>query len=315
MNHAPALWCTGPEQVEIRDGAMGEGVLVETIYSAVSRGTERLVYRAQVPESEYERMRCPAQEGDFPFPVKYGYCAVGRVEEGAMAGRHVFALHPHQRRFRQDEGALTPLPPGLPPQRAVLAANMETALNLLWDSGAAAGDRIAIVGAGLVGALVGYLASRLPGTEVTLVDVQGSRAALAEGLGCGFALPGSVPGDCDVVLHLSATAEGLATAIDTAGVEATIVEGSWYGSGTTPAPLGGAFHSRRLRLLSSQVGSLPPRHGPRWTHARRRAKALELLCDPVLDRLFSGESAFETLPERYGEILGDPGTLCHRIRY
>jgi threonine dehydrogenase-like Zn-dependent dehydrogenase len=315
VNTAAALWCIGPERAELGDGVLGDGVLVEMLYSAISRGTERLVFRGQVPASEHVRMRCPAQEGEFPFPVKYGYCAVGRVVEGSMAGRLVFALHPHQARFRLPESLLTPLPPDVPAPRAVLAANMETALNLLWDSGAGAGDRIAVVGAGLVGALTGYLASRLPGAEVTLIDVQKDRAAVADRLGCRFALPGAAPRDCDVVLHLSATAKGLATALESAGTEACVVEGSWHGSDATPAPLGGAFHSRRLRLVSSQVGSVPAARTPRWSHARRRAKALQLLADPVLDTLISGESHFRELPARYGAILADPGTLCHRIRY
>lgn len=294
---------------------MGEGVLVETMFSGISRGTERLVFEGRVPQSEHTRMRCPAQEGEFPFPVKYGYCAVGRVAEGALAGRVVFALHPHQARWRLPESALTPLPDGLPPERAVLAANMETALNMLWDSGAGAGDRIAVIGAGVVGALVGWLAARLPGTEVTLVDVNPDREPLARHLGCRFALPDAAPQDCDLVVHLSASAPGLATAIDCAGMEATVVEGSWHGAGATPVPLGGAFHSRRLRLVGSQVGQLPPERVPRWSHARRLAKALELLADPALDALVSGETPLEALPAHYGAILSAPGTLCHRIRH
>jgi threonine dehydrogenase-like Zn-dependent dehydrogenase len=315
VSTAPALWCVGPQQAELREGALGEGVLVETLHSGISRGTERLVFRGQVPDSEGDRMRSPAQEGAFSFPVKYGYCAVGRACEGALAGRPVFALHPHQARFRLPEASLTPLPDALPPERAVLAANMETALNLLWDSGAGAGDRIAVIGAGVVGALVGYLAARLPGAEVTLVDTLADRAALADRLGCRFASAEAPPRECDVVLHLSATASGLASAIDCAGLEATVVEGSWYGSGSTPVPLGGSFHSRRLRLISSQVGRLPADRVPRWNHARRIALALDLLCDPVLDALISGATAFADLPAAYGAILGDPKTLCHRIYY
>jgi threonine dehydrogenase-like Zn-dependent dehydrogenase len=315
MRTAPALWCIAPERVAIRPGAIREGVLVETLYSAVSRGTERLVFRGQVPESEHDRMRCPAQEGDFPFPVKYGYCAVGRVAEGASAGHTVFALHPHQTRFRVLEAELTPLPSDLPAERAVLGANMETALNLLWDSGAGPGDRVAVVGAGLVGSLAGYLAGRLPGAEVTLIDVESDREAIADQLGCHFATPDAAPRDCDVVLHLSATAEGLAAAIACAGTEARIVEGSWYGTAKTPVLLGGAFHSRRLHLMSSQVGQIPGRRAPRWSHARRRAKALQLLKDASLDVLVTGETDFDELPSNYGAVLTDPGTLCHRIRY
>jgi threonine dehydrogenase-like Zn-dependent dehydrogenase len=312
---APALWCVGPERAELRPGTMGEGVLVDTLYTGISRGTERLVFRGQVPEDQHESMRGPAQEGTFSFPVKYGYCAVGRAAEGRLAGRNVFALHPHQARFRVPEAALTPLPQSLPPSRAVLGANMETALNLLWDSGAGAGDRIAVIGAGVVGALAGYLAAQLPGAEVTLVDVIPERERLAGLLGCGFSQPEAAPQDCDIVLHLSATAQGLATAIACAGMEATVVEGSWYGRGTTDVPLGGAFHSRRLRLLSSQVGHVPHARALRWSHARRIDKALHLLTDPVLDALVSGETAFADLPESYGGILASPETLCHRVRY
>lgn len=312
---APALWCVAPGEAELRPGALGEGVLVDTLWSGISRGTERLVLDGRVPASEHARMRGPAMEGAFPFPVKYGYNAVGRVAEGSLAGRAVFALHPHQVRFRQPEAALTPLPEGLPPERAILAANMETALTLLWDSGAGPGDRIAVIGAGVVGALTGYLSARLPGAEVTLVDTNTARGALAAGLGCRFAPPEAAPSDCDVVLHLSASAAGLDTAIDCAGLEATIVEGSWHGAGTTPVALGGAFHSRRLRLVSAQVGRIPAARAARWSPARRLAKALDLLGDPALDQLISGETPFTSLPECYGTILRDPATLCHRIRY
>lgn len=315
MTTAPALWFVAPNRAEVRPGATGEGVAVDMLFSGISRGTERLIFEGRVPETEHDRMRGPAMEGTFPFPVKYGYCAVGRVAEGALAGRAVFALHPHQTRFRLPETALTPLPDGVPPARAVLGANMETALTLIWDSGAGPGDRIAVIGAGVVGSLAGYLAGRLPGAEVTLVDTNPDRAALAAALGCRFAAPDAAPRDCDVVLHLSASAQGLATAIACAGMEAAVVEGSWHGAGATAVPLSGAFHSRRLRLVSSQVGHVPPARAPRWTYARRMAKALELLRDPTLDALISGETAFSDLPDRYGAILSDPATLCHRITY
>lgn len=310
-----ALWCTSPGDAQVQPGAEGDGVLVEMLYSGISRGTERLVFEGRVPEDQYTRMRGPAQEGDFPFPVKYGYCAVGRVTEGAMAGQTVFALHPHQTRFRMAEAALTPLPQDLPPKRAILSANMETALNVLWDSGAGAGDAIVIIGAGVVGALTGYLAAKLPGTEVTLVDINTDRAHLATELGCAFAAPAACPRDADVVVHASASAAGLATAMEAAGDEATVVEASWHGTAATSVPLGGAFHSRRLKLMSSQVGNLPASRRPRWDYARRMGKALELLCDPALDALISGETAFKQLPAHYGAILNDPATLCHRVRY
>lgn len=315
MKDAAALWCIAPHQAEIRPAQMGEGVLVETLFSGISRGTESLVAGGQVPLSEHARMRGPGMEGDFPFPVKYGYCNVGRVTEGVMSGRAVFALFPHQTCYRLPEAALTPLPDTLPAERAVLAANMETALNILWDSGAGAGDRIAVVGAGVVGALVAFLAARLPGADVTLIDINPARATLANALDVDFGLPDAAPQDCDVVIHTSASESGLHLALAIAGQEATVVEASWHGDRQVTVPLGAAFHSRRLRLVSSQVGHVPASRLPRWTYGRRIAKALELLLDPRCDALINGETAFADLPKAYASILAAPETLCHRIRY
>lgn len=310
-----ALWCTAANSSELRFTELGEGVLVQTLFSGISRGTERLVFEGRVPESEWSRMRAPNQEGEFSYPVKFGYCAVGEVLEGELAGQKVFALYPHQDSFRIAKDMLHPLPENLPAERAVLAANMETALNVLWDSGAGAGDRIAIIGSGVLGSLVGYLAAQLPGAEVTLIDLNPARAQLAIKLGCKFALPSDAANDCDVVIHTSASQSGLALALEIAGQEATVLEASWFGSDTVNLSLGAAFHSRRLRIVGSQVGSLPSGRNPRWSHTRRMRKALELLCDPVLDALISGESNFSDLAADYGRVLTDPETLCHRIRY
>lgn len=312
---ARALWCTDVNEAAILAADIGTGVRVRALYSSISRGTERLVFQGRVPVSEHANMRAPFQEGNFTFPVKYGYAMVGTVMEGAMEGQAVFALFPHQTEFRLPEASLITIPKDVPPMRAVLAANMETALNILWDSGAGAGDRIAVIGAGVVGALVACLCARLPGAEVVLVDTEPTRSDLASALGCGFAQPDAAPLGCDVVIHASASAAGLATALNSAGQGATVVEASWHGAGQTPIPLGGAFHSRRLRLISSQVGSLPQDRAPRWTYRRRLSKALDLLADPALDVLISGETDFDDLPATYNTILTAPGTLCHRIRY
>lgn len=315
-----ALWITGPGAVEIRSETLNPGpgeVVVAAAFGGISRGTEALVLRGGVPTSEHARMRAPLQSGAFPFPVKYGYATVGTVTSGPpeLAGRTVFVLHPHQDRFVAPAAMAVPVPPGVPPARAVLAANMETALNVVWDAGLAPGDRVAVVGAGTVGALVGWLAARLPGAEVTLVDRNPARAALATALGCGFALPGEAAGDCDAVVHASATGAGLATALDLAGPEATVAEASWYGDRAATVGLGGAFHARRLRLVSTQVGAVPPNRRARWSNRRRLETALGLLADPALDALVSGETAFEALPGAYASILDRPETLCHRIRY
>lgn len=312
---AEALWCVAPRAVEIRPAEPGTGVPVRTRFSAISRGTERLVFDGRVPADQQDIMRAPFQEGSFSYPVKYGYAAVGEIDQDGAPATPVFALFPHQTRFALPQEALFALPPQVPPDRAILAANMETALNIVWDSAAAPGDRIAVIGAGVVGALTGYLLAQMPGTEVTLVDPNPGRAALARAFGCDFATPGAAPAACDLVVHTSATSAGLATALGCAGAEARIVEASWYGADSVTAPLGGVFHSQRLKLVSSQVGALPPNRRPRWTHRRRLTKALDLLKNPVLDTLISGETRFQDMPARYAAILAAPETLCHRIVY
>jgi NADPH:quinone reductase-like Zn-dependent oxidoreductase len=319
---ARALWYVGRGAVELREASVpslrpGEA-RVHTLFSGVSRGTERLVLQGSVGPSEWERMRCPMQEGAFPFPVKYGYCAVGIVEDGPadLLGRAVFCLHPHQDIFQVPADRPATVPEQIPPRRATLAANMETALNALWDSGAGPGDRIVVVGAGVVGLLVASLAARLPGAAVTVVDVEAGRRPLAEALGAGFAAPDAAPAEADVVFHASASAAGLNTAIACSGLEATIVEMSWYGDKPVEVGLGGAFHSRRLRLVSSQVGQVSPGRRPRWDYTRRMAAALRLLDQPALDLLVAEEIAFADAPRELPRILA-PGAhgLAPVIRY
>ena len=320
---AHALWYVGPNRAELRPEALaadvGPGeVRIEALYGGISRGTERLVFTGSVPVSEYVRMRGPFMAGDFPFPVKYGYATVGRVVAGpdALVGRTAFALHPHQTAFTLPADRIALVPAAVPASRGVLAANMETALNALWDGAPGPADRIAVVGAGVVGCLCAWLAGKLPGAEVTLVDIDNSRAAVAAPLGVGFALPDTAPGECDLVIHASASQAGLATALRLAGNEATVLELSWYGAGEVTIPLGEAFHSRRLRLISSQVGQVAPSHRPRWSHRRRIEAALALLADPVLDALLAPSVDFHDLPAALPKILNLPGNvLCQLIRY
>jgi NADPH:quinone reductase-like Zn-dependent oxidoreductase len=319
---AQALWYSGCGQAEIRQETLAppgaDEVRVRALHGALSRGTEALVFAGRVPESEFERMRAPFMAGHFPFPVKYGYATVGRIEGGTegLRGRTVFTLHPHQDLFNIPANAAIPLPENLPPQRAVLAANMETALNAVWDAAPGPADRIAVVGAGVVGSLVAYLCGRLPGAEVTLVDINPARAELARALGVSFAAPEMAKGDCDLVVHASGNGNGLGTALALAGEEATVLEMSWYGAAPVTAPLGGAFHSRRLRLVSSQVGRIAPSRRPRWTHARRLAAALALLADARLDALLAPAIAFGDMPRRLPDILdARSGILCQLITY
>ena len=319
---ARALWYVGDARAEIREETLqprkDDQALVRMLYSGVSRGTERLVFKALVPASEYERMRGPNMGGSFPHPVKYGYQAVGMVEEGpaSLKGRAVFALHPHQDRFVLPVDALTLLPEDLPPRRAVLAANMETALNAVWDSSAGPGDRIAVVGGGVVGCLIAAIAGQLPGAEVTLIDPVTARADIAGTLGVGFAAPGDAPEDCDIVFHASASDRGLASALEMAGFEGTVVEVSWFGDRSVEVPLGRKFHSGRLRLISSQVGHVAASRRSRWSYARRMAKALDLLKDERLDCLLGDEIAFAETPRLLPQALGgDSGGLAPLISY
>jgi len=319
---AQALWYIAPGRAEIREEilpapSLGE-VRVRALFGALSRGTEALVLAGRVPESEFERMRAPFMVGCFPFPIKYGYSSVGVVEDGPgeHRGRTVFTLHPHQSHFNIPSSAVVPLPETVPPRRAVLAANMETALNAVWDGAASPADRIAIVGAGVVGSLVAFLCARLAGTEVTLIDINERRTELAQKLGIRFATPETAMGDCDLVVHASGSAAGLSTALSLAGEEATVLELSWYGETQVTVPLGGTFHSRRLRLISSQVGRVAASHRPRWAHSRRLEAALGLLADPCLDALLAPDVAFRDLPRRLPDILNSTnGAVCQLISY
>ena len=319
MQTATSFWTIAPGRGALRTAPLrspGDGeVLVRMRFSGISRGTESLVFHGRVPPSQYASMAGPHQQGTFPFPVQYGYIAVGTVESGPQAGTDLFCLHPHQDWFVLPESLVAPLPPGLPAERAVLTANMETALNGVWDAGIGPGDRVTVVGAGVVGSLVAWLAGRIPGTEVTLVDVLPERAAVAEALDLSFALPSQAPLDQDHVVHASGHPDGLDTALACAGVEATVLEMSWYGDQRVPARLGAAFHSRRLNLKSSQVGRIPPHRAPRWNYRRRLQAAMTLLQDPALDILIDGESPFAAMPDTMVRITSSPGTLCHRIVY
>ena len=291
---------------------------IRTLYSGISRGTEALVFRGEVPPSQYQAMRAPFQEGEFPGPVKYGYSSVGRVVEGpdGLAGQVVFCLYPHQDRYAVPPSAVARVPAGVPPGRAVLAANMETAVNVLWDARPVVGDRIVVVGGGVVGLLCAWLCRGIPGVALTLVDPNPARGPVAAALEIPFRTTPPERDDADLVIHASGHPDGLATALAAAGVEGVIVEASWYGDRSVPLPLGEAFHARRLTVRSSQVGRLAAARTPRWDHARRLALALTLLGDARLDALITGEDRFEDLPRVMARVSQAPGdTLCHRIRY
>lgn len=319
---ARAFWVRSPGRGEISSATVSppgpHEVLVRTLFSGVSRGTEALVFRGGVPPAQHQSMRAPFQEGDFPGPVKYGYLNVGVVEVGPpdLLGRTVFCLYPHQTRYVVPADAVVPVPDAVPPGRAVLAGTVETAVNALWDAAPLIGDRIAVVGAGMVGCSVAGVLARFPGTRVQLVDVDPARAAVADAFGVDFSLPGDATGDCDLVVHASATAEGLTRSLELLVPEGTVIELSWYGDRRVSLPLGEFFHSRRLTVRSSQVGSVSPVRRGRRSFADRLALALELLTDPAFESLISGESDFEELPDVLARLSdGDLPALCHRVRY
>jgi threonine dehydrogenase-like Zn-dependent dehydrogenase len=317
---ASAFWIPRPGAGEIRPVELPEPgddeVLVRTLYSGVSRGTETLVFRGGVPESQHALMRAPFQDGDFPAPVKYGYLNVGVVERGpaGLAGRTVFCLYPHQTRYVVPASAVTVVPDTVPAARAVLAGTVETAVNALWDAAPRIGDRIAVVGGGMVGCSVAGVLARFPGARVQLVDADPARAAVAGALGVGFALPADAAGDCDLVVHASATSAGLARSLELLASEGTVVELSWYGDRPVSVPLGEFFHSRRLTVRSSQVGGIPP--GRNRTYADRLALALDLLADPAFDALITGRCAFGELPDVLPRLAdGSLPALCHLVTY
>ncbi|MBO0871133.1 MAG: zinc-binding alcohol dehydrogenase, partial [Micromonosporaceae bacterium] len=300
---ARAYWLRSPGHGEIRPVPVPppgpDEVSVRTLYTAVSRGTETLVFAGRVPASQYAAMRAPFQEGDFPAPVKYGYLNVGVVEQGpeALRGRTVFCLYPHQTRYVVPAAAVVQVPDAVPPARAVLAGTVETAVNALWDATPLVGDRITVLGAGMVGCCVARLAAGLPGAEVELVDIEPARAGVAEALGVAFATPQRAATGRDLVLHATASSAGLQRALELLAPEGTVIELSWYGDREVTLSLGGSFHSGRLAIRGSQVGTVSPAQRGRRSHADRLALALRLLRDPAFDALLSGESHFADLPQ------------------
>jgi threonine dehydrogenase-like Zn-dependent dehydrogenase len=319
---ARAFWLAEPGVGEIRPvslpGPGPDDVVVRTLYTGVSRGTETLVFRGGVPASQYGVMRAPFQDGDFPAPVKYGYLNVGVVEHGApeLFGRTVFCLYPHQTRYVVPSNSVVVVPDDVPPQRAVLAGTVETAVNALWDAAPLVGDRIAVVGAGMVGCCVARLLSRFPGVRVTLVDVDTARVDIAAALGADFAKPADAAGGNDLVVHTSATSAGLQHSLDLLALEGTVIDLSWYGDADVTLSLGGAFHSQRLGIRASQVGHVAPARRATRTMTDRLALALDLLRDPAFDALLSGTSRFDELPDVMPRLAdGTLPALCHTISY
>jgi len=320
VSDAQALWTVAANRCEIRTETLATPTAdqrqIRTTATGISRGTERLVLMGRVPPSQHATMRCPLQQGDFPFPVKYGYSAVGIIED---TGQRVFVLHPHQDRFIAPAAMCIPVPDAVPDHRAILAANMETAINTLWDARPLIGERALVIGAGVVGLLVAHLLARIPGIEPTICDIDPRRRAVAEALGARFCAPEEAPGERDLVIHASADPAGLTRALELCAFEARIIEASWYGTRETTLPLGEAFHSKRIAIISTQVGAIAPALRGRRTHAERMALALSLLADPVLDALVGPATRFADLAAAMPGLLnpppGEAPPLCPLVTY
>jgi threonine dehydrogenase-like Zn-dependent dehydrogenase len=319
---AQAFWLRAPGRGENRTVTLPEPrpdeVMVRTLRSGVSRGTETLVFRGGVPPGQYATMRAPYQDGDFPGPVKYGYLSVGVVEQGPakLRGRTVFCLYPHQSAYVVPAEAVAVVPDDVPPARAVLAGTVETAVNALWDAGPLLGDRVTVVGGGMVGCCVARLFSRFPALEVEMVDVDKSRADVAARLGVDFALPSDAADGRDLVVHASATSAGLQRSLELLAPEGTVIDLSWYGDREVRLSLGGAFHTGRLGIRASQVSTLSPVRRGRRTMADRLELSLGLLRDPAFDALLTGCSPFHELPDVMARLAaGTLSALCHTITY
>ncbi|MCB0704669.1 MAG: zinc-binding alcohol dehydrogenase [Saprospiraceae bacterium] len=256
-------------------------------HSLISNGTEKTVSTGKVPDAAYDTMRVPYMSGRFEFPVKYGYSLVGVLEEPTHPrhGQRVHLLHPHQSLCPVDPSDCFRIPDNVPSDRATLASNMETALNAIWDSKISAGDRVLLVGAGLIGLLLARLIQGIPGVDLRIAEPNPIRAAQVQIL--GFSLSANADADFDLAFHCSGTAAGLQLAIDKIGSEGKVIELSWFGDNAVNLKLGSSFHFQRKQLISSQVSSIPADHQSRWDFQRRKETVFKLLADTWYDQLLT----------------------------
>jgi hypothetical protein len=309
MRRARAFWLTSKGRGVVRRQALpdpGPGwCIVRAVFSAVSPGTERLVALGRVPGPLQDEMRCPYMGGRFPFPVKYGYSLVGEVVEGpkALRGRIVHVLHPHQDICLVRCEDVRPLPHGLPPARATLASNMETAVTAVWDSAVTVGERVLVIGFGIVGSLVARVLGSGPAVELEVAETRAVRRRLAESM--GFQVSATPPKrPFDVAFDTSGTPAGLQAAIEGVGLEGRVIAVSWFGARPARLDLGGSFHSRRKRVIASQVSRIPGGMRPRWDVARRAELVFRLLERPDFDLHVGPPVPFALLPEAFEALIG-----------
>ena len=328
---AISVWFTSPRTVELRASsvavpARGE-VRIQTLFSGISHGSEMTVYRGDVPASLSLDATLPTLQGTFEFPVKYGYASVGRVIDfgadvtGVLEGDLVFAFNPHETCYTVPAGVVIKLPRELNPRIGIFTANVETALNALLDATPRLGERVLVIGQGVVGLLITQLVRRAGASLVITSDLHESRRQLSQLAGADVtldpsteritervhALTGGV--GADVVIEASGEPRVLDEAIGAAAQEGRVVIVSWYGTKRADLGLGSDFHRKRLMLKSSQVSNLDPSLAPRWTIARRRELAVGYLSELLLDKLITRVLPFERAAEAYRIIDEQPGEV------
>ena len=329
---ARALWFTAPHRVALRDDiapAPGAGeVRIRAVASAISQGTEMLVYRGQV--SADLPLDLPTLAGSFAFPIKYGYASVGQVldtgrdVETVTSGHVVFVLHPHQSAYTVPATLVTRLPDGLDPLLGVFTANLETAVNVLLDAPLRLGETVVVFGLGTVGLLIAQLCRRAGAGCVVGVDPLANRRATARAVGVDEAL---APDDglldairkrtegrgADLAIEASGSPAALQAAVDSVAPEGTVLAVSWYGTKPVPLMLGGHFHRGRVRIRSSQVGQLDPALAPRWDRARRTRLALDLLPQLHLRELITHRLPLARAAEAYRLVDQHPNEVVQVV--
>lgn len=334
-----SLYFTAPREVRIRSERVdppGAGeILVASRLSAVSAGTELLLYRNQFPPDLLLDETIPALQRPFSYPMKYGYAVVGQVLEAgagvdrAWIGRRVFGFHPHESHFLASPEHVVPLPEGLPAEDAVLLPSMETAVNFLMDGRPVIGERVAIFGQGVVGLMTTALLARLPLSSLVTLDRHPLRRETSVALGARLAVDPAAPdalarvqraleggsshGGADLVYEVSGNPEALNQAIAVGGFGARIVVGSWYGQKRSPIHLGGRFHRSRMHLVSSQVSTLQPAGSGAWTKARRLGVALEMIDLLRPSTLITHGYPFEQAEDLYAMLDREEGDVIQAV--
>ncbi len=320
---ASALVFTGPREVALEERPVEspgpDEVLVRSRVSAISPGTELLVYRGDAPTDLEADVSIDALEGDLSFPTRYGYATVGEVVEtgpGAEGyhGERVFAFHPHQSRFCAGVPELFISPPDLDDEALALLPTAETATNLLLDGGPRVGERVVVFGAGVVGLATVRLLAELSLEELVVVEPLEGRRELARAFGADRTVPpgatgtfaDSDPPGADLVYEVSGQPEALDAALSVAGYDGRVVVGSWYGSKRADLDLGGSFHRDRIGVTSSQVSTISPELRGRWSRERRRGTALDALRRIDTDRLVTDRVPFRSAPAAYERLDTDP---------